>query len=119
MSSRIGTPRPPGTTSIDPPEERVIYRERFQSVEVDFRGKIVFVRYDWCEFVKCTLLIDAATEQLAFTACVFNDCNIDQLRSDENRGLYAVNNFFNGPIEERRADFEKRLAEALATRKSR
>lgn len=26
-------------TLIDPPEERVIYRERLQSVEFDFRGK--------------------------------------------------------------------------------
>lgn len=47
--------------SIDLPEERVIYRERFQSVEFDYRGKIVFARYDCCQFVKCTLLIDAAT----------------------------------------------------------
>jgi hypothetical protein len=106
-------------TSIDPPEERVIYRDRFQSVEFDFRGKFVFARYDCCEFVKCTLLIDAATEQLAFTACVFRDCNIDELRSDEKRGLYAVNNVFDRPIDERRADFERRLAQALRARKSR
>jgi hypothetical protein len=105
-------------TPIDPPEERVIYRERFQSVEFDFRGKVIFARYDCCEFVKCTLLIDAATEQLAFTACVFKDCNIDQLRSDESRALYATNNIFDRPIEERRADFEKRLAQALAARKA-
>ena len=118
MSSRLDAPRPPEMTSIDPREERVIYRERFQSAEFDFRGKIVFARYDCCEFVKCTLLIDIATQQLAFTTCVFRDCNIDQLRSDEKkRGLYAVNNVFDRPIDERRADFEKRLAQVLAARK--
>lgn len=105
-------------TVIDPPEERVIYRERFQSVQFDFRGKFIFARFDCCKFVTCTLLIDAATQQLAFTDCAFKDCNIDQLRADENRGLYAVNNFFDRPINERRADFEKRLARALAARKA-
>jgi hypothetical protein len=117
MSSRIDAPRPPEMTSIDPREERVIYRERFQSVEFDFRGKIVIARYDCCEFVKCTLMINAATQQLAFTACVFKDCNVDQLRADEDRGLYAVNNIFDRPIDERRADFEKRLAQVIAARK--
>jgi hypothetical protein len=48
----------------DPPDERVIYRKRFQGVYFDFRGKSIFARYDRCEFVKCTLLIDRATEQL-------------------------------------------------------
>jgi hypothetical protein len=52
----------------DPPEERVVYRERFQGAHLDFEGKSIFTRYDRCEFVKCTLLIDRATEQLAFTA---------------------------------------------------
>ena len=104
-------------TSNDPSEERIIYRKRFQSIVLDFRGKITFTRFDFCEFVKCTLLIDAATAQLAFTNCVFRDCNIDQLRPDEGRGLFAMNNFFDRPIDERRADFERRLAEALAARK--
>ena len=71
--------------SDDPGEERIIYRERFQGVTFDFRGKSIFTRYDGCEFVKCTLLIDHATEQLAFTACVFADCNLDQLQPDEGR----------------------------------
>ena len=119
MSSRIGAPRSPEMTAIDPPEERVIYRDRFQSVEFDFRGKFVFARYDCCEFVKCMLLIDAATQQLAFTSCVFRDCNIDELRSDGKRALYALNNVFERPIDERRADFERRLAQALTARKSR
>jgi hypothetical protein len=104
--------------SDDPPDERVIYRERFQGVNFDFRGKSIFTRYDRCEFVKCTLLIDHATEQLAFTACVFKDCNIDKLQPDEERGLYVMDNFFDRPLDERRADFETRLAQALAARKA-
>jgi hypothetical protein len=82
----------------DPPDERVIYRERFQGVHFDFRGKSIFTRYDRCEFVKCTLLIDHSTEQLAFTACVFKDCNIDKLEPDEARGLYVMDNFFDRPL---------------------
>jgi hypothetical protein len=100
--------------SDDPPDERVIYRERFQGVYFDFRGKSIFARYDRCEFVKCTLLIDRATEQLAFTECVFKDCNINNLQSDEERGLYVKYNFFARPLVERRAEFEVRLAQALA-----
>ena len=80
-------------TSDAPPEERVIYLKRFQGVDFDFQGKIVFTRYDHCEFVKCTLLIDRDTEQLAFTNCVFKDCNIDRLQPDEARGIYAKDNF--------------------------
>jgi hypothetical protein len=101
-----------------PPEERVIYRERFQAAYFDFRGKSIFTRYDRCEFVKCTLLVDHNTEQLAFTACVFKDCNIDRLEPDEARGLYVRDNFFDRPLEERRAEFENRLAQALAARKA-
>ena len=104
--------------SDDPGEERVIYRERFQAVTFDFRGKSIFTRYDGCEFVKCTLLIDHATEQLAFTGCVFADCNIDQLLPDQGRGLYVRDNFFDRPLNERRAQFEIRLAHAIAARKS-
>ena len=104
--------------SNDPQDERVIYRERFQGVYFDFRGKSIFTRYDRCEFVKCTLLIDRSTEQLAFTACVFKDCNIDKLQPDEQRGLYAIDNFFDRPLSERRVEFEIRLAQALAGRKA-
>ena len=68
--------------------------------------------------MKCTLLIDHATEQLAFTACVFKDCNIDKLQPDEERGLYVMDNFFDRPLNERRAEFEIRLAQALAARKA-
>jgi hypothetical protein len=102
----------------DPPDERVIFSERFQGEQFDFRGKSIFTRYDHCEFVKCTLLIDHSTEQLAFTACVFKDCNIDKLEPDETRGLYVMDNFFDRPLDERRAEFEIRLAQALAGRKT-
>jgi hypothetical protein len=104
--------------AADPPDERVIYSERFQGEYFDFRGKSIFTRYDRCEFAKCTLLIDHSTEQLAFTACVFKDCNIDQLQPDEARGLYVRDSFFDRPLDERRADFDNRLAQALAARKT-
>jgi hypothetical protein len=110
--------RAEGEMSQGPPEERVIYRERFQARHFDFRGKIALTRFDRCEFVKCTLLIDHGTEQLAFTACVFEDCNIDKLQPDEARGLYVMDNFFDRPLNERRAEFEIRLAQALAARKA-
>jgi hypothetical protein len=101
-----------------PAEERVIYRQRFQAEHFDFRGKSIFTRFDNCEFVNCTLLIDHGTEQLAFTYCVFKDCNIDKLDPDEERGLYVRDNFFDRPLEERRADFENRLAQALAAQQA-
>jgi len=101
-----------------PSEERVIYRKRFQACHFDFRGKSIFTRFDRCEFVKSTLLIDAATEHLAFTDCAFRDCNIDRLEADEARWLFASNNLFYRPLEERRADFENRLTQALAARKT-
>ena len=104
--------------SRGPTEERVIWRERFQAEYFDFRGKSLFTRFDGCEFVKCTLLIDRETEQLAFTECVFKDCNIDQLEQDVERGLYVRDNFFDRPLEERRAEFENKLAQALAARKA-
>src|SRR6187402_432689 len=62
-------------------EERIVYRERFQARTLDFRSRIAFVRYDECEFVMCTILIDDETESLAFTRCSFEDCNISELRS--------------------------------------
>ena len=104
--------------SQGPTEESVVWRERFQSKVFDFRGKSIFTRFDACEFVKCTLLIDQDTEHLAFTECVFADCNIDKLVQDEKRGLYLRDNFFERPLEERRAEFEKKLAQALAAWKA-
>jgi hypothetical protein len=55
---------------------------------------------------------------VAFTACVFKDCNIDKLQPDEGRGLCVMENFFDRPLNERRAEFEIRLAQALAARKA-
>jgi hypothetical protein len=72
-----------------PTEERVIWNERFQG-----------------------------EQQLAFTSCVFKDCNIDKLEPDEERGLYVKDNFFDRPLEERRAEFERRLVEVLGARKA-
>ena len=81
-----------------PTEERVVWRERFQGQHFDFRSKIILTRFDGCEFVKCTLLIDHETGQLAFTGCVFKDSNIDKLEEDEERGLYVRDNFFDDAI---------------------
>src|SRR5438874_10684438 len=106
--------RKPSTEGLA--EERILWRERYQAQHFDFRGKIVFARFDCCEFVKCTLLIDRGTGQLAFTECVFKDCNIDKLETDQERGLYTRDNFFDRPLAERRADFENRLAQSLAAR---
>ena len=61
---------------------------------------------------------DGPTEQLAFTECIFKDCNVDGLEQDKTRGLYARDNFFDRPLEERRAELEHRLAQALAARKA-
>jgi hypothetical protein len=104
--------------SLEPHEERVIWRQRFQAEVFDFRGKSIFTRFDGCEFIKCTLLLDGGTEQLAFTDCVFKDCNVDRLEQVEERGLYARDNFFDRPLEQRRAEFESKLAQALAARKA-
>jgi hypothetical protein len=87
------------TCSGGPTEERIIWRTRFQAQIFDFRGKAVLARFDCCEFVKCTLLIDHGTEQLAFTECAFTDCNVDRLQSDEERRLYVRNNVFHRPLE--------------------
>jgi hypothetical protein len=103
---------------MGPPEERVIWRKRFQAQRFDFRDKIIITRFDGCEFVKCALLIDHGTKQLAFTDCVFKDCNIDKLEQNEERGLYVKDNFFDCPLDDRRAEFEKVLGEALAARKA-
>ena len=108
----MGNSAPAKMSPEGPPEERVIYRQRFQAYQFDFRGKITFTRFDRCEFVKCILLIDHGTEQLAFTKCAFKDCNIDKLEPD------VRDNFFDRPLEQRRAELEYRLAQALAARKA-
>jgi hypothetical protein len=103
---------------VDPSDERVIYRERFQGCRFDFLGKSIFARFDRCEFVKCTFLIDQGTEHLAFTGCVFRDCDINELERNEQRGLLMRNNLFERPLVERWAEFENKLAQALTARKA-
>jgi hypothetical protein len=95
-------------------EERVFHAQEFFGATLDFRSQIVFWRFDACVFVDCKILIDTDTEQLAFTGCTFKDCNIDRLVPDEARALIVRDNTFERPIAERTADFERRLAEALA-----
>jgi hypothetical protein len=97
-------------------EERVSYAQSFFGATFDFRSQILFSRFDVCVFVNCTILIDIGTEQLAFTGCTFKDCNIDQLVPDDARALIVHDNTFERPIAERKADFEQRLAGALARR---
>jgi hypothetical protein len=99
-------------------EERVIFAERFQARTLDFRGRLSFTRYDECEFVKCAILIDDQTENLAFTRCTFEDCNVSELATDGGRAFLAEGNTFKLPIEMRQADLSKRLSQALAGRSS-
>jgi hypothetical protein len=94
-------------------EERVIWNETFYSETFDFRGRINFRRYDECIFVRCTLLVDEATEQIAFTRCTFKDCNIDGVDADETRGVVSRDNTFERPLDEQRKDFEDHLAAVL------
>ncbi len=98
-------------------EERVFWNETFVSETLDFRGRTQFCRFDSCTFVKCSLLIDRGTEHLAFTGCTFKDCNVDHIEADEARAIDVRDNFFDRPIEVRRLEFEKRLAEALSARR--
>jgi hypothetical protein len=97
-------------------EERVVWNETFYAESFDFRGRMNFCRYDECVFVKCTLLMDADTEQIAFTKCTFKDCNIDSLTADEAQGIISKDNTFEGPLDEQRKGFEERLAAVLSKR---
>lgn len=104
-------------TATDLREERVFFRESFYGETFDFRSRILFYRFDACTFVDCTLLIDTATEQVAFTGCTFKDCNIDRIDADEMRGLVVRDNFFDKPIAVRKAEFDRHLAEVLSARR--
>ena len=96
-------------------EERVVWSEVYAET-LDFRSRLNFCRYDECTFVRCTLLIDHATEQLAFTGCTFKDCNIDHIDADEARGIVSRDNTFHRPLEERRKEFDDHLAAVLRKR---
>jgi hypothetical protein len=65
---------------------------------------------------KLSFLISEA-RQLSFTDCAFKDCNVDNLKQIEKRGLYVKNNFFDRPLEHRRAELENKLAQPLAARR--
>jgi hypothetical protein len=97
-------------------EERVVWNEVFYAETFDFRSRLNFSRYDECIFVKCTLLMDADTEQIAFTGCTFKDCNIDRIDADDARGIVSKDNTFERPLDEQRKDFEERLAAVLSQR---
>jgi hypothetical protein len=94
----------------------VVWKETFYSETFDFRGRINFCRYDECIFVKCTLLMDESTEQIAFTGCTFRDCNIDSIDADETRAVVSKDNTFERPLDEQRKDSEERLATVLSHR---
>jgi hypothetical protein len=100
-------------------EERIFWNEVFYAETFDFRGRLNFRRYDECIFVRCTLLIDQDTEQLAFTLCTFKDCNVDRIDSDEARSIVCRDNTFDRPLDEQRKDFEARLAIALSKQPTR
>lgn len=98
-------------------EDRTFYEQSFFGATFDFRSRILFSRFDACEFVDCKILIDASTEQLSFTNCVFENCDLDGLAPDEARALIVHNNKFDErPAAERKADLEEGLAKALAKR---
>lgn len=98
-------------------EERVFWQENFYGDTFDFRSQLLLWRFDRCLFVDCTFLIDASTEQLAFTGCTFKDCNIDHIDSDIVRGLTTRDDYFDRPLRERKADFDQPLTAALSDRK--
>lgn len=97
-------------------EERVIWNEVFYGETFDLRGRINYLRYDECIFVKCMLLMDKATEQVAFTRCTFKDCNVDQIDTDESRAIISSENTFERPLDEQRREFDERLAALLRER---
>lgn len=100
-------------STINLREERVFWKEAYHRRTFDFRSQLNFTRFDDCIFVDCILLLDEGTEQLAFTSCTFKDCNIDKVEENVVRGIRSENNTFDRPIAVRKADLDKRLAEAL------
>jgi hypothetical protein len=113
VNARIEKP----LSTIDLSEERVFWRETYYARTFDFKSRMLFWRFDSCVFIDCTIWIDAGTEQLAFTECTFKDCNVDHIDADEVRGLIARDNFFDRPLALRKADFDRRLSEALNARR--
>ena len=65
------------------------------------------------------LLIDEGTEELAFTGCTFQDCNVDRIEQDEHRRVISKDNRFERPLDEKRKEFDEQLAAALRNRDKR
>jgi hypothetical protein len=105
-------------STINLREERVFWQEIYHGRTFDFTSRLNFTRFDDCIFVDCILLFDDGTEQLALTNCTFKDCNIDRIDEDAIRGIRSENNTFDRPIALRKADLDKRLAEALQNQAS-
>lgn len=97
-------------------EERVSWNQVFYAETFDFCSQMNFRRYDECIFVRCTLLMDDGTEQIAFTRCTFKDCNVDSIEADESRGIICRDNIFDRPLEEQAKEFNERLTAALSRR---
>jgi hypothetical protein len=98
-------------------EERVVWNDTFYVETFDFRSRINFCRFDECTFARCTILVDDGTEQLAFTKCTFKNRNIDHVDSDDERGIVSSGNTFDRPLEEKRREFDERLATLLKARR--
>lgn len=97
-------------------DERVVWSETFYAETFDFCGHMQFCRFDECTFIRCTLLLDEATKQIAFTHCTFKDCNIDHLDTVESRGIESIGNTFDKPLAEKRKEFDDHLATILRKR---
>ena len=41
--------------------------------------------------------MDAETEQIAFTGCTFNECNIDSIDANDARGIVSKDNTIERP----------------------
>lgn len=104
-------------STISLSEEHVYWRETYYARTFDFRSRMLFWRFDACIFIDCALLIDESTEQLTFTGCTFKDCNVDRIDTDEIRGLLVKDSLFALPIAQRKADFDRRLSDALKARR--
>jgi len=100
-------------------EECVFWNETYYAETFDFRGRVNLRRYDECSFIKCTIFIDEGTEELAFTGCTFQNCNVDRIEQDEWRRIISKGNLFDRPLDEKRQEFDDQLAAALRNRDKR
>lgn len=61
------------------------------------------------------LLIDEGTEELAFTGCTFQDCNVDRIEQDERRRIISKGNLFDRPLDEKRKEFDGQQLSGIGT----